>query len=55
MDVAAVGLLDYNSYYIIVKAHYMRRIFDPQMSNEIQGKRGPQQKGGPVRDDPKPV
>ena len=43
-DVAAVGLLDYKSYYIIIKAHYKRRTFDPQISNEILGKRGPRQK-----------
>ena len=24
MDAAAVGLLDYKSYYIIIKAHYKR-------------------------------
>ena len=35
MDATAVDLLDYKSYYIIIKAHYKRRIFDPQICNKI--------------------
>ena len=33
----SIGL---QSYYIIIKSHYKRRIFYLQISNEIQGKKG---------------